>query len=285
MRVLVIGRSGQLARALARTASSANLDLACAGRDTIDLMAPPSIATEFNKRAPDVVINAAAYTDVDKAETETDAAFALNRDAPAALARACRQRNIPFVHVSTDYVFDGLKSAPYVESDTVSPLNVYGKSKAEGERLVLDGWPRSTVIRTSAVFDSDGPNFVTKLLAGARAGRELSMVEDAFARPTWAQDLAHACFTAAIALHQDRPEARGIFHFVGADDVSWANYAEAILALQNIAAPVQRVSWATLAQRAARPRDSRLDPTKIEKAIGVTARPWREALSLCFASH
>ncbi len=166
--ILVLGRSGQMARELARIGAPGGFELDFAGREAFDLSASPDPEPLIAAVGPVAVINAAAYTAVDRAESEPEAAFRLNRDVPAALARACARRDIPLVHVSTDYVFDGTKPSPYVETDPVHPLGVYGASKAAGEAAVLEAHDRAGVLRTAWVFSAFGANFV-KTMLGSRA--------------------------------------------------------------------------------------------------------------------
>jgi len=286
--ILVIGRDGQLARALAALNTS-NLNLVCLERPEFDLTALDLIPATLRRIDPGGVINAAAYTAVDRAETEQAVAYALNRDGPAALAQACAERSIPFVHVSTDYVFDGEKPAPYVESDPKAPQSVYGRSKSEGEDAVLASGAHAAIIRTAWVYDAAGANFVRTMLRLAADRDEIGVVADQFGRPTWAADLAGACIAAMRALmsdgQADRRAAQGVFHFSGAGDATWADLAEAVMIEHakrgGKIAQIKRISTADYPTPARRPKNSRLDCTKIEASLGVRPRPWREALSLC----
>lgn len=278
-RILVLGRNGQLARALAR----GRPEVICLGRAEFDLLRTDEVAVRIMALRPDMVINAAAYTYVDQAEDDGDGAFALNRDAPRELARACDAIGAAFVHVSTDYVFDGDKGAPYVEDDAKRPINLYGRSKDEGEDAVLAHAERAAVIRTQAVLDYEGRNFVSSMLGLAVRQGSARVVADGLGRPTWASDLAAACLAAAAALRDGDRNAHGVFHYAGADDVIWADYAEAIFAHAAPNARVDRVSRAAFTQRARRPADTRLDADKIVRVLGVTRRPWRETLALYFA--
>ncbi len=280
-RVLVLGKNGQLARALARARS----DIVCLGRADFDLLRTAEIAPRIAALRPDMVINAAAYTYVDQAEDDGDAAFALNRDAPRELARACDAVGAAFVHVSTDYVFDGDKGAPYVEDDAKRAINLYGRSKDEGEDAVLAGAERAAVIRTQALIDYEGRNFVSSMLSLAERQGGARVVADGLGRPTWAPDLAEACLAAATALRDGEANARGVFHYAGSDDVIWADYAEAAYAHAAPHARVERVSRADFTQRARRPADTRLNADKIVRVLGVTRRPWRETLALYFAGQ
>jgi dTDP-4-dehydrorhamnose reductase len=234
---------------------------------------------------PDAVINAAAFTDVDRAETEAAAAFALNRDGPAALARACADLGAPLVHLSTDYVFDGAKPAPYVETDAKAPLNLYGHSKSEGEDSVLASGAHAAIVRTSWVFAAHGRNFLRTMLRLAEARDEIPVVADQIGRPTAASDLAQTCLAVALRALDRDPTSRGVFHYSDAGDASWADFAEAIFSEAAKAglklARVKRITTAEFPTPARRPANSRLDSTKIGAALGVAPRDWREACAIC----
>ena len=187
--ILVTGRTGQLAAALADTASAHGLTLQCLERPVLDIERPASIAQVFSAHAPSLVINAAAYTNVDAAEDDSAVAYRANRDGPAELARLCAAACIPLIHMSTDYVFDGRKGAPYVESDITAPQGVYGASKLAGEQAVLTFCPRTIVLRTSWLYSPTGKNFVRTMLAAGERNDNLRVVADQIGCPTSAQDL------------------------------------------------------------------------------------------------
>jgi dTDP-4-dehydrorhamnose reductase len=284
MKILVFGKNGQLAQALARRAG-AELAVSAFGRNECNLMQADAIASAIAHEAPGAVINAAAYTAVDKAESEFDAAVALNATAPAAMAMACKSAGIPLVHVSTDYVFDGLKLTPYVETDPLAPQSAYGRSKAMGEKAVLKTGARAAIVRTSWVYSAHGANFVKTMLRLAATRDELGVVADQLGRPTWASDLADACIASARALGAGRSGAAGVFHYSGANDATWADFAEAIFAeaakRSMPSARVKPITTADYPTPAKRPANSRLDTSKIEHELGIRPRPWREALALC----
>lgn len=276
-RILVIGRTGQLARALQRVGGDA---VDAWGRERLDLSELDSIARKLSDSGASAVINAAAYTAVDAAENDMVNAFLLNADAPRMIAQTCAELGVPLVHLSSDYVFDGAKVGAYVESDARSPLNVYGRSKAEGEDAVLAAG--GCVVRTSWVFAAEGKNFVRAMLALAQKSDRVSVVSDQIGRPTWSDDLARACLAVAT-----QPGAGSeVFHFAGADDASWADFAEGVFAEARTrglkSAQVSRILSAEYPAAAPRPANSRLDSSKITALTGVTPRPWREALRLCF---
>jgi dTDP-4-dehydrorhamnose reductase len=282
--ILVIGKSGQLAHALAAL-KVRDMSLVCVEPPEFDLTATKHIAQSLAALSPAGVINAAAYTAVDRAETNQNAAFALNRDGPAALAQACAQRAIPLVHVSTDYVFDGEKPAPYVETDSKSPQSIYGRSKSEGEDAILASGAHAAILRTAWLYDATGANFVRTMLRLAEERDEISVVADQLGRPTWAPDLAQACVTAIGALLDGETKASGVFHYSGLGDATWADLAEAALAEHakrgGKSARIKRITTADYPTPARRPKNSRLDCAKIENALGLRMRPWLKALSLC----
>jgi dTDP-4-dehydrorhamnose reductase len=284
-RLLVIGKSGQLAVELARAAPEFGVSLCALGRDRADLATPQAAAEKVREFAPSVVINAAAYTAVDRAESEPDAAFRLNRDGPAEVAVACAEIGTAFIQVSTDYVFDGTKVAPYSENDPKGPASVYGRSKSEGEDSVLSTGARATVIRTGWVYASHGSNFVRTMLRLAETHDEIAVVADQFGRPTWARDLAHTCLSVALLHCNSAAAASGVFHYCGAGDASWADFAEEIFScarrLGAKGARVKRITTFEYPTAARRPANSRLDTAKIEALLGIKPRQWREACDLC----
>ena len=283
--ILVLGRNGQVARELDRLGAPEGFQLVFAGREDFDLSAGADPAALLETHAPVAVINAAAYTAVDKAESESDAAFRLNRDVPAAIARACAERGVPFVHFSTDYVFDGRKSAPYLEDDPIGPTGVYGRSKAEGEAAVTAAGGRHAILRTSWVYSAFGANFVKTMLRLSETRDELGVVADQTGRPTWARDCAEGALRSVKALLEGAPGFGGVYHLSGAGDATWADFAEAIFA--EFAArggrrpKVNRITTADYPTPAARPANSRLDCSKLEAALGWKMRPWREGLAAC----
>jgi len=278
--ILVIGASGQLARALA-AASPAGL--CCVGRPEADFDHPERLDAVFQRIAPALVINAAAYTAVDAAEGDAAAALRANRDGPARLAALCEVAGIPLLHVSTDYVFDGLKGAPYVETDPTSPTGVYGASKLAGEAAVLGGCSRALVLRTSWVYAASGRNFVLTMLNAARKTRHLRVVADQIGCPTTATDLAAALLGIAAILQRgwQAPYA-GIYHVAGSGWTSWHGLALASFeaaARHGLEPPevsaIRTADWPTPARR---PPDSRLDCGKLDAVFGLRLPDWRASL-------
>jgi dTDP-4-dehydrorhamnose reductase len=230
-RLLIIGRAGQLAQGLFLAAPDADHAATALGRPDFDLTDPAAAGPALARHRPDLVINAAAYTAVDRAESEPAAAFALNRDGPAALAKACAGAGVPLIHVSTDQVFDGQLPRAYREDDAVCPISTYGRSKLEGEDAVLAALPQALVVRVSWVFGPHGDNFVAKVLAWARARSELTIVDDQRGRPTYAPDLAGALLVLGrrmLAGGADAPQ--GVLNIAGADVMTRDDQARRVLA-------------------------------------------------------
>jgi dTDP-4-dehydrorhamnose reductase len=255
------------------------------GRDAFDLAQDADFDRLFSAVSPTAVINAAAYTAVDRAESDAAAAFALNRDAPARIARACANRGLPLVHFSTDFVFDGTKAEPYREDDLRNPLNVYGRSKAEGEDAVAAAGGIHAVLRTSWVYSSVGSNFVRTMLRLAAEKQEVRVVDDQIGRPTSARDCADA---ALLAVRQMlRGESLGLVHVAGEGEASWAELAEEIFRHEARAGrgrPVLKpISTAEYGSVAARPANSRLNTGRAAEILGWQAPSWRYSLAACLA--
>jgi dTDP-4-dehydrorhamnose reductase len=281
MRILVTGKAGQLATSLAaRAAGNAKLELVTLSRPQLDLEQPASIAEQFAATQPDLVINAAAYTAVDRAETEPEKAFAINRDGAAVAAGTAYRLGVPFVHISTDYVFDGSSSRPYVEADETNPLNVYGQSKLEGERAVLAAHPRALVLRTSWVFSPFGSNFVKTMLRLGADRPVLRVVSDQFGSPTSSVDLAAAILDIAPIL---QTEPGGLYHLAGQGSTNWYDFAAFIFQggkqHGGPAPELEAISSRDYNTAARRPANSRLDCTAFAQRFGISLRPWEEAVS------
>lgn len=287
MRVLVIGRDGQLARSLLAAKVPAGLQLAAVGRPDIDLGAPATIVPALDRLAPDLVINAAAYTAVDKAETEPELAHAINAGAPGLVARACASRDIPLIHISTDYVFDGSKPAPYCEDDPTAPLGVYGRSKLEGERRVAAACPRHIILRTAWIVSPYGHNFAKTMLRLAATRAEVGVVHDQIGSPTYAPHLATGILAIAETClrHGGNAVAWGIYHAAGSGEATWCELARAIF-LQSASvggpsAAVRPITTAEYPTAARRPANSRLDCSKLAHAFAVRLPDWRVGIAEC----
>lgn len=280
--ILVTGGSGQLASALAAAGGDR---VRRVGRPDFDFDRPDSLEHVFHETAPALVVNAAAYTGVDAAETNQAAAYRANRDGPALLARLCQQAGVPLIHVSTDYVFDGLKGAPYVETDSTAPPGVYGASKLAGETAVLASCDRAVVLRTSWVYAATGKNFVRTMLDAARKTNRLRVVADQQGCPTAAVDLA-AAILAIIGLIQAQgwqQRFRGVFHAAGTGWTTWHGLASVVfeeaerhgLAKPEVLA-IATADWPTPARR---PPDSRLECGRLAATFGVALPAWRDGLA------
>lgn len=287
MTVLVFGRNGQVATALQQQAAASGQTLLAMGHGEVDVLDAQAMRDAVVRSSAIAVINAAAYTAVDKAESEREAAFALNAEAPGLMAGICAEYGLPFVHLSTDYVFDGSKPAPYREVDPLAPLGVYGASKAEGEARVLGAHPQAIVLRTAWIYFEQGQNFVRTMLRVGRERDEMRIVSDQRGNPTYAADIADACL--AIAGRGLAPASQsGVFHYAGQGAASWFEFATAIFEEaagvgRRVPAkliPIGTVDYPTPAKR---PANSQLDCARLEQEFGIQARPWRERLQTCIA--
>lgn len=285
MRVLVTGRDGQLARSLARRAPAwPGVSVQAVGRPELDLERPASIAAVIAAAAPDVVINAAAYTAVDQAEDESERAFRINSAAAGEVARAARRAGARIVQVSTDYVFDGARKGPRAETDPTCPVGVYGRSKLEGEHRVAEANPDHVVLRTAWVYSAWGRNFVRTILGAAERGEALEVVDDQRGNPTAADDLADGLLT-LVAAWRVRPRL-GLgrtYHLAGTGEATWFEFATAIVeeaARQGLpAVPVTPVRSADRPSRAPRPANSVLDSARFAADVGYRAPPWRRSMA------
>ncbi len=283
MRLLLLGGTGQVGREF-RTHLPTGINCVAPSRAELDLNDPDSFTRVFATGPWSAVVNAAGYTDVDRAESEPALAFAVNADAPARLAAETGRRGIPLVHISTDYVFDGRKGAPYVENDATGPLNAYGRSKLAGEHGIRAATSRHVIVRTSWVYGPAGKNFVRTILRLAAERERLTIVADQRGCPTAARDVAKACLDIALRCAKESDRAPyGLYHFAGAGEATWFEFACAVLEmaggrlpLQPQVVPIQTADYPT---KAVRPTDTRLDCAAIARAFAITARPWREALT------
>jgi dTDP-4-dehydrorhamnose reductase len=282
MRVLLIGRTGQLARELACAEWPVEWRPEFAGRERINLAGPEQAVAAAAERDPDLIINAAGYTAVDRAESEPDVAMRINAESPAAIAAECARRNIPFVTLSTDYVFDGSKAGPYTEEDDIKPASAYGRSKAEGEGRVRAAHEWHLILRTSWVFSAHGTNFVKTMLRVGAERDSISVVSDQRGKPTAASDLARAIIAASVALVQNQALA-GTYHVANADATTWHDFARAIFDGARVrGAPtpqLRAIATADYPTAAHRPANSVLATEKFERTFGHRFRPWRAPLA------
>ncbi|MEQ3716643.1 dTDP-4-dehydrorhamnose reductase [Pseudophaeobacter sp.] len=270
--ILVFSKTCQVAVELAKRAPEAQF----LGRDAADLSDPDACAKAILAARPTAVINAAAYTAVDKAEEEKEIASCINGRAPGAMAEACATLNIPFVHISTDYVFDGAGQAPFSPDATTAPLGAYGRSKLVGEQAVAAAGGIFAILRTSWVFSAHGRNCVKTMLCLSETRDRLTIVNDQVGGPTAAASIAAACLQAVVAL-QARPEAKGIYHFAGSPDVSWADFAREIFAVSGRPVDVVDIPSSEFSTPGKRPVNSRLDCTN-PSALGITQPDWHADL-------
>lgn len=273
--ILVFGKTGQVATELARQAGARVL---CLARDKADLSDPSACAAAISAHAPKAVINAAAWTAVDKAEDHEAEAHVINAQAPAAMAQACADRDIPFIHISTDYVFKGIGTAPWSPTDPVVPQNAYGRTKLAGENAVRGAGGAFVILRTSWVVSAHGANFVkTMLQLGAERDR-LAIVADQIGGPTPAAAIASACLEIAFQLQRDSDKS-GTYHFSGAPDVSWADFAREIFVQANITCTTEDISTSAFPAIVTRPANSRLDCNTLETMFGLPRPDWRVGLN------
>ncbi len=278
--ILVTGANGQVGWELARRGAA--LGVRAFDHAAFDIAHAAQVQDTIARERPDVVINAAAYTAVDKAESEREKAFLVNELGPRNLAQACAAQDIPLIHISTDYVFDGAKTAPYVEGDPVSPLGVYGASKLAGERAVLEAGAKAVILRTAWVFGAHGGNFVKTMLRLGAERDTLRVVNDQHGCPTAAGDLADAILKIAARLPRTADAGRfGIFHCVGAGPTTWFEFAKAVFAAArpNKVPALTPIATAEYPTPARRPANSVLECGKLAAAHGITLRHWGPALA------
>jgi dTDP-4-dehydrorhamnose reductase len=278
--ILITGGTGQLGDSLQKLAVARRLEFRAVSRPEFDFAELATIDACFAAAVPALVINAAAYTAVDAAETHVAAARAGNHTGPLRLAELCAGAKIPFIHVSTDYVFDGAKGAPYTEEDAANPTGVYGMTKRDGEIAILGTGAKAIILRTAWVYAAHGKNFARTMLNAARKTSTLRVVADQRGTPTAAPDLAAAILDIAEILRRDGwDEAyRGIFHATGGGETTWHGFAGAIFAAAGLSPEVLPITTADWPTPAKRPADSRLDCTKLARVFEVRLPEWRDSL-------
>ena len=285
-KILVVGQTGQVGHELWRAIWPAGIAVEFVPPKTIDLARVEEVKRIVVAARPYIVVNAAAFTAVDDAESAREMAFAVNRDGPAAIADACRQIGAAFIHLSTDYVFDGTKNGAYREEDPINPLSVYGASKAAGETAIRERLEQHVILRTSWVYSAIGRNFVRTMLRLGAERERLGVVEDQHGCPTSAVDVARTVIDIAEALSNGLLATFGTFHFCGGGATTWYGFAREIFsgAKQrgmkgpSVLSPIATEAYPTPARR---PRNSVLDCDRVRQTYGVVARPWREALAEC----
>ena len=272
--ILVIGRTGQVAQALIERAGTR--PLVALGRPDVDLAVPATLAKAIAAIEPRLVINAAAYTAVDAAETDEGEAHLLNAEGPGALARLCAAQDIPLIHISTDYVFDGTLDRPYREDDPVAPVSAYGRTKAAGEAAVVAAGSRALIVRTAWVYAPFGKNFLRTMLRVGAERDTVRVVADQHGTPTSALDIADALITLAETADRwpDRPD---IVHMTGDGEATWHDFASAIFDASPFSPTVEPITTADYPTPARRPANSRLDNARLAERYGITLPKWRES--------
>ena len=284
MRILLTGANGQVGWELSNRGAKRGLEILALDRSALDITDQVSVSEEVNRPGVSLVVNAAGYTAVDEAESEPDLAFAVNRDGPADLASACGKAGIPLVHISTDYVFDGQKKGVYLVTDPVSPLSVYGKSKAAGEVEVRKHLKEHFILRTGWVYGVHGHNFVKTMLRLGREREVVQVVTDQYGCPTYAADLAETILRIATQFFEGGQVHWGTYHYCGKGVTSWHGFAEEIFRLASGYASlkvkrVEPVSTSEYPTPAQRPASSILDCSVLEQIFNIHPQPWAESLA------
>jgi len=281
MRIVVTGKSGQVVTAIIERGASSGVEIFAVGRPEFDLANANAGLSAIADAKPDVIVSAAAYTAVDKAESDEQCAELSNVGGPAAIARLAADLSVPVVHLSTDYVFDGAKKVPYIETDPTNPLGVYGRTKLAGEQAVAAATPNHTILRTAWVYSPFGKNFLKTMLRVGAERNSLNVVNDQIGNPTSALDIADAVIKVSRNLytHPDSEELRGLFHLTGTGDASWADFATEIFAVSSgLGGPASEVVPITTADYptpAQRPANSRLLTAKLRHVHGVVMPAWQ----------
>jgi dTDP-4-dehydrorhamnose reductase len=282
MKILVSGGRGQLGQALRNRGARFEGSVVLLDRDQLDIARREQWERAIKTHTPDIILNAAAYTAVDLAEIHSDQAFALNRDAAGLSARIAAEHNLPFVHFSTDYVFDGSKSTPYTERDVPNPSSVYGQSKYEGEKQVLFEHPSAWVIRLSWLYSPYAKNFLNTMLHKFAANEAVKVVNDQVASPTCALTFADHLFQFCTAAHAQNVHG-GVYHYSQGGEASWYDFAVAIRAAVGASSEIRPVPTAAYTSSVKRPAYSKLDASRFEAVINTSIPTWQESLSACLS--
>jgi len=285
MKILIFGAAGQLGYELMRQGQALRLDIEGVDLPQTDISRMAQVTDVIADYQPLLVINAAAYTNVDGAESEPELAMAVNKDGPANIARVCAAKKTPLIHISTDYVFDGKKGTPYRETDPVSPIGVYGRSKAAGEAALRSVLNEHIILRTAWLYGSHGRNFVKTILKLARENEVIRVVSDQYGSPTSAVDLAETIFKISNTIRQGAAVDWGTYHYCGRGIISWHEFARAAVEMyrqqgQAKVARVDSIKTADYPTRVERPPYSALDCTLINKHFGITPKPWQHSLAI-----
>ena len=284
MNVLITGVQGQVGKELSLIATEKGFNVLAAGRADLDITQFKNVENYINKIQPDIVINAAAHTAVDKAEDEQELALSINRDGAKNIAQACSKQNIPLLHISTDYVFDGSKVEAYNENDDVSPLGVYGTSKWQGEEAIRQNLTQHIILRVAWVFGAQGNNFVKTMLRLGQDRDELNVVADQFGGPSPAKNIAQTLITLVEQYQRNKSLDWGTYHYCGSEKTTWYDFSVEIfeqafaLGILNKKIKVNPITTAEYPTTAKRPSNSMLDCSKLEATFGITMPKWKEAL-------
>jgi dTDP-4-dehydrorhamnose reductase len=278
--ILVTGAGGQVGQEIQTLAGRYPLfQFNFVTHSLLDITNEKAVSDFITTNETDLVINCAAYTAVDKAESEPDKAYAVNAIGANNLAKSTKKKGIPFIHISTDFVFDGEKASPYSETDSTNALGVYASTKLEGEKLALQENPRTIVVRTSWVYSSFGNNFVKTMLRLGKEKPELRVVNDQTGSPTYAADLAKALLDIADKI--DSVKAYGLFHYSNSGEITWYQFAKTILELKDILTPVHPITTAQFPTPAKRPKYSVFNKNKIQQVYGIHINDWKQSLKAC----
>lgn len=283
MKILALGSNGQLGWEILRMAKAGDIECLGVDRPEFDITDRRAVGKAVDQGKFSIVINAAAYPAVDKAEAERDEAFAVNAKGPGYVAFACAKSNIPLIHISTDYVFDGSKKAPYTETDPICPTSAYGESKAAGEKVVREHLEAHLILRTSWLYSTHGNNFVKTILRLASEREELRVVADQYGCPTYAADLAAVILHMTEQIHRGGSTPWGTYHYCGQGVTTWHGFAQKICEIGEKHAPlkvkeIKAISTEEYPTPAKRPPYSALDCSKIERSFGIRTRPWQDSL-------
>lgn len=286
-KIIVTGANGQLGMELQQAAPSYPLfEFIFTTRRELPLDEPDAINEFIEKQQPDYFINCAAYTTVDKAESEKELAYKVNAEAPGIIATACKNNNVQLIHISTDYVFNGMGNIPYKETDATDPVNFYGDSKLAGEKKVMQAHPQSVIIRTSWVYSEFGKNFVKTMLRLMADKEEISVVSDQSGSPTYAADLAETIMKIISVLEAPTHDSQftihpGIYHFSNEGNITWYDFAVAIKEMSGSSCKVNPIASSQYPTPAKRPFYSVMDKTKIQQTFGIATKDWKTSLAVC----
>lgn len=285
MKILITGAQGQVGKELKTVANEQGFTVIAAGRNELDVTKLEKVKSYIQSKNADIVINAAAYTAVDKAEEEQDIAYAINRDGASNLARASKEQNIPLLHISTDYVFDGSQADAYCENDAVSPLGIYGASKWQGEEAIREELAQHIILRVAWVFGAQGDNFVKTMLRLEQDRDELNVVADQFGGPSPAKNIAETLIALATQYQKNKTLEWGTYHYCGTEKTNWCDFAKKIFkqakeqGLIEKEIKVNAITTAEYPTPAKRPANSMLDCSKIKNTFGIEMPSWKEALN------